>query len=394
MARILTLILVSIAVALAIKPAHAEPKISALVPRAGDDFGAVNTHHWALERDPDRIVLQSPAEISLLARVEGKLQKTGEGLVAKGHSYDNIGNLGNSRFWLPGTGGNAVEIFEAKRDPKPHLERLKDLRFTRNFRISNGLGYNGGDIVLSLPSGPMAALLRRDAFSVVQWNSKTGTLDSGGKPWDGDQNWHTCPLPRLTAACVLGDGEALIATQGLDDTGTGYLTVFQAFPDTLKPLSVTTENLNDPLVRNGVLSARKVASSRDGKLVVACGAREATLFECNEKKELIHLGLYCAADDEEVHISATRIDGLIPPRLCAAGDTRESIAFVAEHDGGVSLCRYDATTKKLVVLQTVDLNKLLADNAGAPLAVTFAGRYLRIATTRYALIELDFEKGK
>jgi len=391
MVRIISLVvLVSLMPISAINKAHAQPRISALVPRASDDVGAVNTHAWALERDPDRIVLKSLDKISLLARVEGKLQETSGQLVANKLSYSAIGHLGDSRFWFPATGGATAAVFEAKRDPNPHLERLKDLRLTRNFRVSNGLSH-GGDVVLSLPSGPMAALLKRDAFSLIQWNSEAGTLDSGGKAWDGDQKWHTYPIPRLTAACALGDGEALIATQGLDDTGTAHLTAFQAFPDTLKPISVTSESLNDKPSK-GILLVISLASSRDGKLVVACGAREATLFECNDKRELTHLGLYCAADDKESHSWATRIDGLIQPRLCAAGETWESIAFIDELASGVSLCRYDTTTRKLVTVQTVDLGKLLSDKPGRAIAITFAGRYLRIATTRFALIELDFGK--
>lgn len=391
MVRIISLVvLVSLTPVSAVNNVHAEPRISALVPRASDDVGAVNTHGWALERDPDRIVLKSPAEISLLARVEGKLQETSGRLVANEFSYAAIGNLGNSRFWFPDTSGTTVAVFQAKREPTPHLERLKDLRFSRNFRVSNGLGYNGGDVVLSLPSGPMAALLRRDAFSLVQWNSKTGMLDSGGKAWDGDQKWHTYSIPSLTAACALGDGEALVAAQGLNATGAAHLTVFQALPDTLKPLHVTTEKQLDEKVRKGVLLLISLASSRDGKLVVGCGGEQATLFECTEKKELAHRGIYCAPADVADHSWATGIEGLVKPRLCAAGDTWESIAVV-DGEGGVSFCRYDSTTKKLVTVHKVDLSKLLSVKSGTPLSVTFADRYLRIATTRFALIELDFE---
>jgi len=219
-------------------------------------------------------------------------------------------------------------------------------------------------------------------------------LDSGGKAWDGDHKWHTYPIPWLSAACDLGNGEALVAAQG-PGSGAAHLTVFQAFPDTLKPLSVTTEKLDEEYqFRKGILIVISLASSRDGKLVVGCGGEQATLFECNEKKELIHRGSYCAADDDDTTGPATKVEGLIQPRLCAAGETWESIAFIDELAGGVSLCRYDSTTQKLSVVQTVDLSKLLADKPGRALAITFAGRYLRIATTRFALIELDFEKAK
>ncbi len=392
MLRTITLVVVvSIVLVSASNTSHAEPRISALVPRAKDDVGAHNTHGWALQRDPDRIVLKSLHKISLLARVEGKLQESSGHLVANELPFFGIGNLGNSRFWVPETGGTTIGVFEAKRDPKPHLERLKEVGFSRNFRVSNGLGYNGGDVVLSLPSGPMAALLRRDAFSLVQWNAKAGTIDSGGKPWDGDQKWHTYPIPSLSAACALGDGEALVAAQRLDASGAAHLTVFQAFPDTLKPLSVTTEKQDEKQLVKGIRLVMSLASSRDGKLVVGCGGEEATLFECNEKKELAHLGLYCAAGDVADNGWAMGVEGLVRPRLCAAGETWESIAFIDELAGGVSLCRYDVTTKKMVTVQTVDLNKLLLDKPGTAIAITFAGRYLRIATTRFALIELDFK---
>jgi hypothetical protein len=390
MVRTFTVVaLISILLVSALHQAHAQPRISALVPRASDDVGAHRTHSWTLERDPERIVLVSPSKISLLTRVEGKLREAGEPYVANELTYWSISSLGGSRFLVPDSDGTSWAIFEAKLGSNPHLECLKKLKFSRNFRITNGVAV-GGSVILSQPTSPLAVYRRRDEISLVQWNAAAQTIESGGKRWDGDQKWHTFPIPRLTAVCALGDGEALIATQGLDATLTAHLTVFQAFPDTLKPLSVTSENVNDPLVRNGILSARWLASSRDGKLIVGCGGEEATLFECNEKKELTHLGLYCAADDKENHSWATGVDGLIHPRLCAAGETWESIAFIDELASGVSLCRYDTTTKKLVLVQTVDLSKLLSDKPGTAIAITFAGRYLRVATTRFALIELDF----
>lgn len=79
--------------------------------------------------------------------------------------------------------------------------------------------------------------------------------------------------------------------------------------------------------------------------------------------------------------------------MCAAGDTWDRIAFV-DGEGGVSLGGYDPKTKQLVIQQTADLSKLLSDKSGTPLAVSFAGKYLRIATTRYSLIELDWAGGK
>jgi len=99
MVRIIRLaVLVSLMPVSANNKAHAEPRISGLVPRASGDVGAVNTHGWALQRDPDRIVLKSLDKISLLARVEGKLQETNGQLVASEFPYAAIGNLGNSRF--------------------------------------------------------------------------------------------------------------------------------------------------------------------------------------------------------------------------------------------------------------------------------------------------------
>lgn len=392
MVRAFTLFVrVSIALVLAINTAHAEPRISALVLRANDDI-AHNSHGWALERDADRIVLMSPRKVSLLTRMDDKLRETGEPLVANELFFWTIGNLGDSQFWVPGytDAGMFVAVYEVKRAPTPRWERLKEFGFSRNFRIANGLPHGSGSIILSLPSGPLVAMRRVNELSSFQWNSKMQTIESGGKTWEGDQKWHAYPIPRLTAVCGLGEGEALVASQGMDATATAHLTVFQAFPDTLKPLNVTPERLNDPQVRNGIISARQLASSRDGKLVVGCGGEQATLFECNEKKELIHLGLYCAAADKPDHGWATGIVGLVKPRLCAAGDTWDKIAIV-DGFGSVSLCRYDSTTKGLIVVKTVDLGKLLSDKPGNPIAVTFAGRYLRIATTRYALIELDFE---
>lgn len=390
MERTITFVaLISMLLVSAINTSHAEPKVSALVPRAKNDI-AHNTHGWALERDPERIVLMSPAKISLLARAEGKLREADALFDPNGASYFGIGNLGDSRFWVPESGGTNVVVFDAKRDPTPHFERLKEFIVVQRIRVNTELS-NGGVVVLSLPSGPMAALLRRDEFSLVQWNSKAGTLASAGKAWDGDQKWHSYPIPWLTAACALGDGEALVAAQGPGGASrSAYLTVFQAFPDTLKPLSVTTEKLADEQFRKGILLLLSLASSRDGKLVVGSGGEQATIFECTEKKELIHRGIYCAPADVANHSWATGIEGLVPPRLCAAGNTWESIAFV-DGKGGVSLCRYDSNTQKLVVVQTVDLSKLLSADAGNPISVTFAGRYLRLATTRFALIELDFE---
>ncbi|WP_254507661.1 hypothetical protein [Anatilimnocola floriformis] len=393
MARALTLaFLASIVLVCTISTAHAQPRIAALVPRAGGD-NALNSHGWALERDPDRIVLMSPSKISLHARAKGGLLETGESVVANEHelSYFTIANLGNARFFLPDTNGTSFAVFEAKREPNPHLERLKDLTFSRKFRQTNGLS-NGASVILTLPSGPLAVFRRVHEVSSVQWNAEARTIESGGKAWDGDQKWHTSPLPSLSALCTLGDGEALVAAQRLDSSETGRLTIFQAFPDRLEPLTVTTEKQHNEKVRQGLLLLMSLASSRDGKLVVGCGGEQATLFECNEKKELTHRGLYCSAIDKDNHGWATGIEGLVRPRLCAVGDTCERIAFVDELGGGVSLCRYDLTTRKLVLVQAVDLSKLLSDKAGTPIAVTFAGEYLRISTTRYQLIELDFEK--
>jgi hypothetical protein len=383
-------VLVSIVLVAATNTSHAKPRISALVPRADDDR-AHNTHGWALQRDPDRIVLMSPAKISLLARVEGKLRETDAQFDASGFPYLAIGNLGDSQFWAPETAGSTVVVFEAKRDPAPRLLRLKEFGLSRKFRATSGLP-NGGVAIRLLPSGSLAAFLRRDEVSLVQWNAERQTIDSGGKAWDGDQKLHSCPIPRWTAACALGDGEALVTAQGLDASGAGHLTIFQVFPDTLKPLSVVTEKLDEKYqFRKGILLVLSLASSRDGKLVVGCGGGQATLFECTAKKDLIHRGSYCAAGDDDTTGPATGLEGLIRPRLCAAGDTWESIAFIDELAGGVSLCRYDSTTKKLVTVHTVDLNKLLSDKPGTAISITFAGRYLRIATTRYSLIELDFE---
>lgn len=393
MARTFTLVvLVSMILVSAINPSQADPKISALIPRANDDK-AHTSHGWALERDPERIVLMSPAKISLLARVEGGLRETGGPVVANELPYFAIANLGNSRFLIPDTDGTNFAVFEAKRDPTPHLQRLKGFVVSRKLWTIGGLS-NGGVAILALPSGPLAAFRRLNEVSLVQWNAEARTIDSGGKAWDGDQKWHSYPIPRLSAACALGDGDTLVAAQRAGDTGAAHLTVFQAFPDTLKPLSVTTEKRDEEhQFRKGILLVLSLASSRDGKLVVACGGEQATLFECTEKKELIHRGSYCAAGDDDTTGPATGIEGLVQPRLCAAGDTCQSIAFVDEL-GSVSLCRYDSTTQKLVLVQTVDLSKLLSAKSGNPIAVTFAGRYLRIATTRFALIELDFEKAK
>ena len=91
MLRTLTLtVLVSIILVSAMNTSHAAPRISALVPRANDDI-AHNTHGWALQRDSDRIVLMSPAKISLLARVEGKLRETDAQFEPNGVSYFAIG---------------------------------------------------------------------------------------------------------------------------------------------------------------------------------------------------------------------------------------------------------------------------------------------------------------
>lgn len=363
-----------------------ELRIVNSTPRSKNDGFAVNTHGWAHEAAESHVVLMSPRRLTVMTRVNGKLKESDAGLDATS-AFMSIGNFGPSHFGVLEV--NKFNVYELRLGTPDNsirnaFERGMSVTFRSNNRISlnsNVIVDSEDGLVVLMPSPGSNA-----AIHMAEWHPKTKELYSDGTVWNADRALRSYKMPGLAAVCRLGEKDRYIVARRRSGQEPASLAVFQWKNSGIVELTSFIEDANEK--SKGLFFLSGVGATKDEKYIVTVSARVSSVFSFNTGGRITHRGCFCAKGDVDWTGRVNEVDGLVAPLLMAVGRSAEQIAFV-DDKCNVSICRFDPNSSQLETICHTDLSRSLMTDIGTPLSMVFAGRYLRLMTTRFSLIELE-----